>query len=203
MVAVTANLVFHRPCFPAIGPIVRSVCRLCPNIVTMNALRRAAAAHLRHRSWLILMALALCGCDTRPNEAALQKLQRNRTAWGSHDIADYELVFHRSCFCDPALLEPVRPVVRNRRTVQLTRISDGLSVPVDSTFYMNVDQLFAWLKDYLQDSRARVGRLEYDSQYSFPTHVHVYRLGWVDTDQNIDLSGFTIPWRNLGDRQYR
>jgi hypothetical protein len=165
--------------------------------VAMFANPRVLARSVRARWWLLCVAFAACTCSTDLDRPELQKLRHQRQAWGDLRIAEYEMVLRRGCFCDPALLDPVRLVVTGGRTLELTRVSDGARLPVDSTFFLNVDQLFQWLEDYLHDSTARVGTLEYDPQYFFPTHVQVYRQGLVDTDQNIDVSDFSVHWINL------
>jgi hypothetical protein len=85
--------------------------------------------------------------------------------------ATYRVTLENNCFCPTELLRPVRLTVRDGAISDVTRLSDGTSVPAaEWRAYRTVDAVFAEIAAGLSRGAQRV-TADYDDRYGYPHNV--------------------------------
>jgi hypothetical protein len=131
-------------------------------------------AKLLRCSWIPLAALIACSSPSTPTPGdQAEELARNQRQFQSLVGGNYRVTYENSCFCPVETLRPVRLTVVNGALSDVTRVSDGASLPPsDWRSYRTVDQVFAEIEAGLNRGAQRVV-VTYDSQYGYPRDVLV------------------------------
>ncbi len=139
------------------------------------------------RVWLAVSVLAvLAGCSTGPDrdEAFLAAKAR----WASKNIASYEIVVRRTCFC--ATVESVKVTVVNGQVTSRVFIATGDAVPANLVeYYPGVPGLF----DIVEDGYDRAASINvtFDPEYGFPSLTVIDYIGnAIDDEVAISATGF-------------
>jgi hypothetical protein len=132
----------------------------------------------------VLFAVLL-GCSiTAPGGRSGDQLEltRNRERWAGAGIRDYEFEFQRSCFCLPAVTEPVRITVRNDVVTAVIRTRDGQPASATVGAWPTVDSLFADVQRRIEQNAERLD-VEYDAAYGYPRSIAVDVLQMAADDE--------------------
>ena len=134
---------------------------------------RAARAALSVVPGLLFLGVAGCSitATTARSDAELE-LARNRQRWASAGVHDYEFDFRRMCFCVPEATDEVHIVVRQDVVTSVVRTRDGQPASTAVTAWPRVDELFADVRQRLDQGVDRLD-VRYDPTYGYPRSVVV------------------------------
>jgi hypothetical protein len=140
----------------------------------------------------LLVASALAGCLTSPDDA--DELRRQRQKWESQGITDYRVLSRMICFCVGDATAPVVLHVLNRRLVSVSRADDLTPVPPSEwpLRYYTIDEMFDLVADTLARGASEV-RVTYDPMLGYPTSVYLDMSSRVaDDERQFEMSGLTV-----------
>jgi hypothetical protein len=130
------------------------------------------------RSTRMMMTVAVCAASvlaacspTEPGDGA--ELLRNMNRWAAHGHVSYEVVVRRShCECLPAMVTPIRLVVRDDAVESVVDARNGEPAAMDLFHALTVSQLFELVQEALDDNAYEV-RVEYDSALGYPRSIYI------------------------------
>ena len=124
--------------------------------------------------WIPLAGLIACSSPSSPTPGDQgEELVRNQQQFQLLVGGNYRVTYENSCFCPVEVLRPVRLTVLNGAISDVTRVSDGVSLPPSEWgSYRTVDQVFEEIEAGLNRGAQRVV-VDYDRQYGYPRDVLV------------------------------
>ena len=146
--------------------------------------------------WIPLAGLIACASPSSPTSGDQgDELARNQRQFQMLVGGNYRVTYENSCFCPVEVLRPVRLTVLNGAISDVTRVSDGVSLPPsDWRSYRTVDQVFAEIEAGLDRGAQRVV-VTYDGQYGYPRDVLVDYQMAADAFVGFKLSNLELLGR--------
>jgi Family of unknown function (DUF6174) len=141
----------------------------------------------------------------RPVEAAVynatkmsQGLNEAMTLWDDQNITHYQITTQRECSCLAKFAQPIKIEVDHSEIVKVRDISNtpitDQEVLEESVF--SIEDLFGEIQDAVHRNAMSI-RVNYNSEYGYPTSIHVYDSHNVDDIFILEVKEF-IP---LSERQ--
>jgi hypothetical protein len=115
---------------------------------------------------LILLVIALLGCQACERQTTQPAPQTPYGKWKSRSFHDYTIEQKRSCYC-PNGGKLVWITIRSDTVAQVIRLSD--SSVVTDPYYLTVDSLFGIIRNAGSDSLV----IRYNDQYGYPEFLDV------------------------------
>lgn len=137
---------------------------------------------------LILFSMIAACADTRTSPADLEQLHK----WESMGIRDYVIQQQRQCFCvDGGRIAEI--VIRADTIFSITAV-DTLPYPLQSSEYLSIGSLFAFIETSRMLSSARI-EVIYNEQLGYPERVFVDHLPNAVDDEIAYVTSSLLPIR--------
>jgi hypothetical protein len=116
---------------------------------------------------LFLVGILIGCCIACNKDQTSQPVQQTPyEQWRSHNLHDYTIDQHRSCYC-PHAGELVRITVRSDTIARVIRVSD--TSIVQYPYYITIESLFRIIQNSKTDSLV----VRYNAQYGYPEFLDV------------------------------
>jgi hypothetical protein len=140
----------------------------------MSRARRSIRRSLVGRGAAVAAAAALLllgGCkESIADEGNAGTAARDR--WAHEKPANYSYTILRDCFCQDAVVQPVRVEVHGGDVTSRTYVATGAAVDAQwASYFPTIDGLFAELDT--AEPTAQSMTVTYDRQYGYPTHARI------------------------------
>jgi len=142
---------------------------------------------------ILLAAVTAFGSACTRQETPEQSLARHQRLWAAQNIASYQYQLQVSCFCPPAVTDPVIIKVRDGTAESVAYAATGM--PAESQFferYDTLDKLFQVINQALEGKAAEIS-VSYDETLGFPRQIYIdFVKEAVDDEIAYNVSGFQV-----------
>ncbi len=114
-----------------------------------------------------------------------------RAKWQAAGVRSYRMVVRQTCYCDPALLQPIQLLVENQQIVQARGMQQNLPAGVDLQQFHTVEGLL----DFVERSRQKKPHhleVKYDPRFGVPLYIdYDYHRMMADDEVRYEVLEFT------------
>jgi hypothetical protein len=151
------------------------------------------ASNVAGKSRLGHIAIAVLSFTLTPSVASaldLAEIESRRALWQSQNIADYDFVLGRSCFCDPDFTRPGLVMVRMNSIVAV--FDAQTHEPRRLQDFFTIDAAFDSLRDSLLFQPTTLVIAEFDPQLGYPRRIRFDDPGLFDDDITFGIFDFRV-----------
>lgn len=139
---------------------------------------------------IVVLALALAGCDNPFSPSGPEDVDDARRHWAEQRISSYAFTVTQDCFCVEDARGPFRVAVSNGAVVSVTDPATGAPRAASEFVPLTVEALFDRVEQAVAEGVREID-VEYDRELGYPVEIEINRSQQpVDAAIIITVSNF-------------